>query len=187
MLDKLKEIWEQVSLWFEVRSSREKKLISSVLVVISLLICVAVIASAASGLASKRSQIVVKEKQLKGLKRLSVDYLAQKKKNQVLERALKNNHTSLFSLLQSSATQLELTLSDLAERKQVLPGEKVLEVSVGVNFKKVSIDRLTAFIKAVESSKPKGLVKVTKLKVKTRYDIPDLLDVQLTVSTWKEA
>lgn len=87
-------------------------------------------------------------------------------------------------MLQNVSTQLDLTLNDLHEKKNILSGEKVVEITVKVNLKKLSIDRLTAFIDAVESN-PSGLVKVIQLKIKSRFDAPDLLDAQMTVATWK--
>ena len=100
---------------------------------------------------------------------------------------LQGKNISLFSLLQTSASELGLSLKDLNEKKTPLKDTELIQVSVEVNLKEVSIDKLTSFLKSVESKEGKDLVKVTRLKTKTRFDNDQLLDVRMTVSTWRKA
>ena len=76
---------------------------------------------------------------------------------------------------------LGLVLKDLNEKKTPLKEADLVQVSVDVNLKEVSIDKLTSFLKSVESKEGEGLVKVTRLKTKTRFDNDQLLDVRMTV------
>ena len=98
---------------------------------------------------------------------------------------LRTNNVSLFSLLQQAAGQLGLVLNDLNERQVPMKDGKVTEVSVEVNLKQVSIDKLNLFLEKIEGKSSGGLVKILKLKVKTRHDNPELLDVNMAVATWK--
>jgi CHASE3 domain sensor protein len=117
---------------------------------------------------------------------LESQYKSAENTERQAEMRLRTNNTSLFSLLQKSAGQLGLTLNDLQERKQPVKGnDAITEVSVEVNLKQVSIDKLNTFLEKIEGKSSKGLVKVLKLKVKTRFDDAELLDVSMTVSTWK--
>lgn len=98
---------------------------------------------------------------------------------------LRTNRVSLFSELQKAAGQLGLTLNDLNERQVPVKDSSITEVSVEVNLKQVSIDKLNLFLEKIEGKSSGGLVKILKLKVKTRHDDPELLDVNMTVATWK--
>lgn len=95
------------------------------------------------------------------------------------------NSTQLFSLLPKVAGELGLTLNDLNERRSPLKDSGIDEISVDVNLRQMSIDKLDAFLEKVETTQPGGLVKVLKLKVKTRYDNAELLDVTMKVATYK--
>lgn len=119
---------------------------------------------------------------------LEAQYKATELAERQAELRLKTNNTSLFSLLQSSAQQLGLTLNDLNERKSPASDSgEITEVSVEVNLKEVSIDKLNTFLEKIEGKTSTGLVKIMKLKVKTRYDNAELLDVNMTVSTWQSS
>ena len=107
----------------------------------------------------------------------------EKKAAQKLER----NNVSLFSLLQKTAGDLGLKLNDLNERKTPIRDTELETVSVEVNLKQLSVDKLNQFIEKIEGRSNDGLVKIVKLKVKTRFDNPELLDVNMTVSTWKKS
>ena len=123
--------------------------------------------------------------EMKQIDALSIQYNRVKAEQQAREAQIRANKVALFTLLQNSATRLELKLSDLNERKEALSDSDLTQVSVVVTVKELSMDRLTAFLEDIENSATNGLVKITRLQVKTRFDSPDLLDLQMTVSTWK--
>ena len=50
----------------------------------------------------------------------------------------------------------------------------------------LSLDRLSAFLEHIEDSDKNGLVRVTRLHIKSRFDT-DLLDTKMIVSTWQLA
>lgn len=54
-----------------------------------------------------------------------------------------------------------------------------------VNFARIDLHKLTAFVNEIEKSQ--HLVKVEKLRLRTRNDDPNLLDASLTVSTYQLA
>jgi hypothetical protein len=93
--------------------------------------------------------------------------------------------TSLFTLLQKSAGELGLALSDLNERRLPVKDSELTEVTVDVNLKEISVDKLVTLLEKIEGRSSDGVVKVSKLKVKTRFDNPEMLEASLTVSTWK--
>ena len=138
-----------------------------------------------SSLNSRYKEIQKLERDLKEIDRIAVQYQQVKAEQVAREREIEMNKTALFSVIQNVATRLELEVNDLNERKEPMMNSDMVQVSVVVNLKQLSTDRLSAFLENIENSSDKGLVKVTKLQVKTRFDQPDLLDAQMTVSTWK--
>lgn len=120
--------------------------------------------------------------QIRAKEKLYRDAEEQENKN---TQRLTSNNTSLFSLLQKSAQELGMQLGDLNERKVPTKDAAISEVSVDLNLKDVTMDKLDNFLEKVEGKRNDGVVKVTKLKVKTQFANQDLLDVSMTVSTWK--
>lgn len=101
------------------------------------------------------------------------------------KRSVERNNIQLFSFLPKVAAELGLTLNDLVERKTPLKDSGIDEISVDVNLRQMSIDKLDAFLEKVEGAGSGGLVKVLKIKVKTRFDNAELLDVTMKVATYK--
>jgi len=98
---------------------------------------------------------------------------------------LKNNNVSLFSLLNSVANEVGLKVDNLNERRSVLKEAGVDEISVDVTLKDLSITKLNKILEKLEGPPNTGLVKVTKLKIKTSFTNDEVLDVNMTVSTYK--
>ena len=102
------------------------------------------------------------------------------------QQRIKSNTATLFSLMQKSAGEVGLPLTDLNERRTpVKDAAELNEVSVDVTLKEISVDKLATLLEKVEGKRNDGVVKVMKLKVKTRFDNPELLETSMTVSTWK--
>jgi len=101
---------------------------------------------------------------------------------------LRANNQSLFTLVQKASTEVGLPVPDLQERRTpVKDSADLQEVSVDVNMKEISVDKLTTLLEKIEGKRSDGIVKVTKLKVKTRFDNPEMLEANLTVSTWRSS
>ena len=123
--------------------------------------------------------------QLQQILRLQSSYEAAKKERKGDERRIKRNSVQLFSYLPKIADELGLTLNDLNERRTSLKDSNIDEISVDINLKKMSLDKLDAFLQRIEKGGRNGLVKVLKIKIKTRFDNPELLDVNMKVATYK--
>jgi hypothetical protein len=64
-------------------------------------------------------------------------------------------------------------------------GEGITRSTVEVSFAKIDLRSLTRFLNEIEKSQQ--LVKVEKLRVRSRNDDPDTLDAQITISTYSLA
>jgi type II secretory pathway component PulM len=187
MRDKINSLVSQISNWLSGLTERERRLVMATAAVATLFVVGGGILWVSDSIASKEKRIQLRQEQLDQILTLEGAYFEAKEKLNAEERRLKGNKVTLFSLCNKAANEIGLTLNDLNERKRPVKGTNLEEVSVEVNLKSMTMDKLTSFLEAIEGKRAGGLVKITKLKVKSRFDQPDLLDVQMTVATWKVA
>lgn len=173
--------------WYDSLSDRERRLLTVIFAVVLLLIIVLTLIVSISGISEKRDNLKRNKEQLALVKELEGEYLKAKEKNDRAMMSVRRNSVSLFTYIQTITTRLGLAPKDLNEQKKPMPKSNMVEISVRVNLAKLSIDKLTALIEAITTSEEGQLVKITRLKVTKRFDEPDLLDLQMTVSTWKSA
>lgn len=102
-----------------------------------------------------------------------------------IEARIKGNPVRLFSYLEDIAKKRDITLGDMQDRGSDSLGEGISRSTVEVSFAKIDLRSLTAFLNDIEKSQQ--LVKVEKLRVRGRTDDPNLLDAQVTVSTYSLA
>ncbi len=175
---------DSISSRFERMPEREKRLVSIFAVTLLVFLIVISFLWFYNSVSGKNSELAATRMRLGEVLSLKNQYQEAKKKQEAEERRFRSNDISLFSLIQANATRYGLTLNDLNEKKEPVGESRLMQTDVVINLKEISIDRLTAFIVSLEATEG-GVVKITRLKIKTRYDKSDLLDVQMTVSTWK--
>lgn len=168
-------------------SDRERRLVGILFACFCVVLIFGTVFFATNRIASKRAELVRNKEQLAQIKNLEGEYLQAKEKNEAAKRAIMQNDVSLYTFISAIGTRLGLSVKDLSEVRRPLPKTDIVEVSVRLNLTKLSIDKVTALIEAIETSEQGELIKVTKLKINKRFDEPDLLDLQMTVSTWKSA
>lgn len=170
---------------FQRLSEREKRLVTLTAVVAIVFVVGGGTWGASGALESKQKRVQARSEQIAQLEALRERYQDAEQQEKRAAQRVKSNNVSLFSLLQKTAGELGLQLNDLNERKLPVKDSDLVEVSVEVNLKEVSIDKLNSFLEKIEGRRRDGIVKVQKLKVKTRFDNPEMLEVNMTVATWK--
>ena len=178
----LDELRERFTVFFEQLDSRQRKLFVAGVVFGVVLLFFGGLYSVGSAGDSKQQQAQLYRNQMRQINSLQASYKAVRASKRQLGKQLRSSTVSLFSFLPAVAKQLGLSLSDLDEKTQKIPGSNLVQRSVSITLKKLSIDKLTSFLQAVEDSGPVKLIKVVRLKVNRRLDQD--LDVQLTVATW---
>lgn len=131
-------------------------------------------------LAERREQLQVIEALEGRYRQAEQEQLAQRQR-------LQRNTVSLFSLLNKSARELGMELDNLNERNTPIKEAGITEVSVDLSLKGLSITKLNKLLEKLEGPPNTGLVKITKLKARTSFSDPELLDVSMTVCTYKLA
>ena len=136
-------------------------------------------------LIARERRIEVKTKKLEEAAALRSDYQRRLGEQQrIAEEIKRNNDVRLLSLLESLSQQSNVSLKNALER----PGEStgsdlVKEETAEVKITDVSLDRLHDFLKRIEEGNQ--LVKVRRLRIKTRFDNHEMLDAVITVGTYK--
>jgi hypothetical protein len=167
-------------------SDRERRLVA-LTATVALTFAVAGLSWMISGSISRREKgIAIRKDEIAQLESLRSDYEQATARQKAAEARIKTaTSTSLFTLMQKAAQEVGLPLSDLNERRVPVKDSDLTEVNVDVTLKEISIDKLVTLLEKIEGKTSGGVVKVSKLKVKTRLDNPDMLEVSLTVSTWR--
>jgi hypothetical protein len=169
-------------------SDRERRLVFLTAGVAVVLVIVGLGWSISGAIRSREKGIANRKGEIAQLEALRAEYDAATARQKAAEARIKTaTQTSLFTLMQKAASEVGLSLSDLNERRLPVKDSDLTEVTVEVNLKEISIDKLVTLLEKIEGKTSAGVVKVTKLKTKTRLDAPDMLEVNLTVSTWRAA
>jgi type II secretory pathway component PulM len=171
--------------WYDGLSDRERRLVTIFSTSLAVLFVILIIYIAFSKINTKQTLLQRNREQLTQIKDLEGEYSRAKEKHAREMERIRRNDTSLFTYIQSITSRLGLSVPGMTEQKKPLGKTNVVEVSVKVNLTKLSLDKLTRLLELIESPENGGQVKVTRLKINKRHDEPDLLDLQMTVSTWK--
>lgn len=173
--------------WLDALSDRERRLLMIFFTCLVVLIIASTAFIATSSITNKRANLVRNKQLFSEVRDLESEYLKAKEKNERTMMSVRRNSVSLFTFIQGITSRLGLAVKDLSEQPRPLAKTGMVEVSVRVNLSKLSIDKVSALLEAITTAEESEVVKVTRLKVNKRFDEPDLLDLQMTVSTWKSA
>lgn len=176
----------RVSAALQKMTDRERRLVFVTAGVAAVLVVVGLAWLISGSIAKREKQIQAHKDEIAQLELMRVDYDAAVARQKAAEARIKTaSSTSLFSLLTKSAGEVGLSLTDLNERRLPIKDSELTEVTVDVTLKEITVDKLVTLLEKIEGRTAGGVVKVQKLKVKTRFDNPELLEASLTVSTWK--
>jgi type II secretory pathway component PulM len=92
---------------------------------------------------------------------------------------------ALASLLEAAATEAGIQIPDQAERPPTPRGKKYVEKGVTIKLRKVDLAQLSKFMQKIETGP--NLVVVNKLRISTRFNQHDELDVEMNVSGYEHA
>jgi len=132
-------------------------------------------------------RIDAKIEKLREVAALRSDYRRRLAEQEALAAEVKRNaQTRILSYLESLSEKAGIELANVRGRRGESTGsDLVAEDAAEVEIRNVSIDRLDAFLRAIEEGN--RLVKVRRLKIRSRFDDPQMLDAQINVGTFKPA
>jgi type II secretory pathway component PulM len=178
-------ITDSLNQWYDGLTDRERRMTSIFAICAVVVLVAGTLFFAMSKINTKRELLSRNKAQLAEIKELESAYNLAKERHERELRRIRRNDVSLFTFIQDITSRLGLAVKDLTEQRRTIAKSNIVEISVRVNLNKLSIDKVSRVIEELESPESNAPVKVTKLKINKRHDEPELLDLQLTVSTWK--
>jgi len=177
----------QIGAAFERLSSREQVMVLFMIGAIALAIFGGTGYLVNKDLRNREKRIVAKIGKLKEIATYRGDYQRRLAEQQRLVSEVRGNaSTRILSYLEDLAKKAKVDLSNASERSGESTGsDQVKEEAAEVMIKNVSLDRLHEFLRQIEEGN--RLVKVRRLKIKSRFDNKQMLDASVTVGTFKPA
>ncbi len=167
-------------------TERERRLVFLTVFVLVILVIAGIGWSISNSISKREKSIASRKEEIAQLLTLRGEYDAATARQKAAEaRITQSASTSLFTLMQKAASDVGLQLTDLNERRLPVKDTELSEVTVDVTLKDLSVDKLVTLLEKIEGRTNGGVVKVTKLKVKTMLANPEMLEATLTVSTWR--
>ncbi len=181
----MKELWARTRAAWDNLSLRERTLLSVAggalaLVLFTLLIVNPVF----SATGNSRARMSTAEQQLQSMLRLRREHDEVSARLRATEARIRKNkeRRNILSLLEAMASKANVNIDSIEER-QASDDDQYRETRVEVSLKNVTISQIVNYLHNVESSE--RLFSVKGLRIKTRPDKPDLLDVNFTVSAFE--
>jgi type II secretory pathway component PulM len=180
----VKEFWSRLTVAFSNLSSRERLLVSSAGLLTGLAVIYFAVLIPILGIGSRAAdRLDAAETAYHVMKRLRADYDDVQQRLQGVEGRIErgsrgNLRTTLETLAQKSFVIVE------SMEPQVAPSnDRYRETKVEVALKGITLPQTVAYLHQIESADE--LLTLKSLRIRTRADKPELLDVVFTVSSFE--
>jgi general secretion pathway protein M len=164
-------------------SPRERVMVSAAVAAVAAFFLFLVITGVTRSISAREQRIQGKTDMLSQIGKLTRGYRQAQAERQSLDARLKGPPVQLMSFVSQTGAQSGVEVNDLR------PGtpstaDGLTEESVEVNLARIDLPRLARLVEALERGP--GVVKVRKIRIATRNDDANLVDVTLQVSTWQQ-
>jgi len=180
----MKEIWQRVRAAFQNLSLRERVLVSAVGVMVAIsLIWVGLVLPALAAGDRARERVATAEQQLAAMERLSRDYDEVKVRLTSVEQRIQSGTPgNLRTTLETLASQASVPVESM-EPQSSPANDSYRERKVEVGLGGVTLAQMVNYLHQIEQSNQ--VLSIKSLRVRTRADKPELLDVTFTVSSFE--
>ena len=167
-------------------SPSERMLLSAVGGLVGLiLVYVLAVAPVLSARSRALQRVDAAEQDLASIVRLRGEYDEVNGRLAAVEQRIAQGPTgNIFTTLEALARQSAVTV-DSMDPQPASPGGRYRETKVQVVLKAVTLAQMVSYLHGIESAPQ--LLSIKSLRVRTRADKPDLLDVTFTVSSFEAA
>jgi len=181
-MERLRKIQASVEAFLGRLSPRERVMVSSAAAAVVLFVFFLVVTGVSRSVGAREKRIETKTEMLSQIGKLTRGYRQAQAERQSLEARLKGPPIQLMSFVSQTGAQSGVEVNDLR------PGtpstaDGLTEESVEVNLARIDMARLARLVDALERGP--GVVKVRRIRISTRNDDPNLVDVTLQVATWQ--
>lgn len=179
---RVRDLIGRVSMAFARLSEREKAIVLGVVVWVATMTFVFTTYGIISGIDGARKRVAYKTEQLSQVIALREVYRRSEERNASQRTKLEHNDLRLVALVEEEAKKLGIDASGISPRD----GEAENGVKaqfVDLRAAKLSYDKVTTYIEHLEANP--NPVRVVKIHLTQRFDEKDLVDMELTVATYK--
>jgi len=180
----MSELLARVRTFLANLSERERLLLTAVAGVFGLIVLYGI--GVRPVLAMRRradARVAAAEQDIAGMARLRAEYDEVNGRLAAVEQRIAQGPTgNIFTTLESLAKQSAITV-DSMEPQAAQAGTRYRETKVQVVLKGVTLAQMVSYLQGIESAPQ--LLSIKSLRVRTRVDKPDLLDVTFTVSSFE--
>ena len=181
----MSELWARIGAVWNNLLPRERLLLSTVGGLFgATLIFFAVVNPVLAASSRAQSRVEAAERQLAAMLRLRAEYEAITARLAGVEQRIRENQDkqNTLTLLETLASTSAVKIESMEERNS--PDHELYRVTqVEVELKNVTLTQAVSFLHSIEASPRQFSVK--GLRIKTRADPDDLLDVSFTVSSFE--
>lgn len=180
-MNKIRDLLSQAEQFFTRLSPRERVLVSGLggVVVVCTLLLVGLGFSRA--VHRRQQSIEDKTKALAEIGNLASTFRERDLRRRQLEERLRVP-VKLFSYIDDLSRKQGIEIGDMQDRGSTTGTDKITQSVVEFDLNKLTLDKLTNFLNAIEHGP--HLVKVTKIRLRTRLDDPNAVDASLSVATY---
>jgi type II secretory pathway component PulM len=167
-------------------SERERLLLGGVGGLLGLLLVYAVLVRPVLGLRGRAvARVAAAEQDMASMTRLQAEYDEVNGRLAAVEQRIKQGPTgNIFTTLESLAKQSAIAVDSMEpEATPTTSGARYRETKVQVVLKGVTLAQIVSYLQGIESAPQ--LLSIKSLRLHTRADKPDLLDVTFTVSSFE--
>ncbi len=182
----MSDLWRRLrasaEAWLSRLSPRERVMVSAAAAAVVLFVLLLVGTGISHSISAREARIEEKTRLLAQIGRLTQGYRQVQAERAALESRLKAPAVPLMSFVAQTGQQLGVDVNDLRPGS---PGgsEGISEESVEVSLARIDLPKLARLLEGLERGP--GVVKVRRLRVTTRNDDPQLVDVTLLVATYR--
>lgn len=183
-MNRLQELLSEVEAYLQKVSPRDRVLLG----VTTALVVLFVVGLSGYGFsqAVHRHEVTIeaKTKSLKEIIQLAATYGERVRARQQLDQRLKAK-VALFTFIDDVSKKKHIEIGGLQDRGSTTGQDKITESTVELDLNKVTLDKLTEFLNAIEHDP--HLIKVKKMRLRARIDDPNSVDVSMTVAAYSTA
>lgn len=167
-------------------SPRERLLVGSVGAIVALLLVWGLVVGPVLDARSRTAlRVATAEQDIQGLERMKRDLdEVNGRLSRVEGRIAQGPQGNIFTTLESLARQSAVAVESM-EPQAAPPSGRYRETKVQVTLKGVTLPQVVGYLGSIESAPQ--LLSVKSLRMRTRQDKPELLDVTFTVSSFEVA
>jgi len=165
-------------------SPRERRLLGGAGLLLGVLVAWAGVVQPVLGARARaEARARAADEDLRTMQRLREEFDEVHQRLAAVERRIQEGpRGNIFTLLESLATRSAVKVESM-EPQTPLASERYRETKVEVVLKEVSLAQAVSYLHQIESSEQ--LLSVKSLRLRTRRDTPELMDVSFTVSTFE--